>query len=374
MAEEKIQLTPEQEKIVLDAFVDKTEPPSITELVRLAFPDVEDMDGRSKEGRAIKVVLATKGLKARTTAVYVGVQRIELNESQKEFINNNYPNMQPVDMARALFANPALTNLNNETRSIADYLRHVRGQSSTPAPQVDAALEEVPEQDYRSPKTTSGVLQRIDKYVFEHKIKKEHMTASHKAWLQALLAYMNTFRFVHQINIYTDQTSRDLFESSFVRYCYDKPDLTEEEVDQYIVLSHEAVNSSQIQIRIERLQVMMDEAATNSQEQGRANIAMSLVESINTLQTEYNQCVNRQNTLLNSLKQKRSDRLAALRSANASILNLIQTWKEAKSRQKLIHLADLRKEVRRKTIDELTTMEEIKARIFGANPEEILNG
>ena len=45
---------------------------------------------------------------------------------------------------------------------------------------------------------------------------------------------MHTFRFLHQIGTYNIETDRELFESSFVRYTWDKPDLTQEEVDQYI--------------------------------------------------------------------------------------------------------------------------------------------
>ena len=60
---------------------------------------------------------------------------------------------------------------------------------------------------------------------------------------------MHTFRFNHQINNYETQNDRDLFESSFIRYTYDKPDLTQEEVDQYIVLSSEVVISANIQRR-----------------------------------------------------------------------------------------------------------------------------
>jgi hypothetical protein len=368
MPEEKIQLTPEQETLIWEAFSkDLSNPPSITELVKLAFPTLQDADGRGKEGRAIKSLLAVRGVKARTTNEYQPVPRIELPENHKEFIRNNRDKMTPVDLARTIFNVPDLNNSSVEARSVAEYMR------TLPAIQnLSSTLADVPEDDYRPPKSVAGVLQKVDKYIFHHPIKKDEMTAAHKNALEALLAYMNTFRFVHQINLYESQTNRDLFESSFVRYCYDKADLTEEEVDQYIVLSHEAVNSSSIQTRIERLQALMEESTGNDND--RARISMSLVEAINTLQTEYNQCVNRTNTLLNSLKQKRSDRLAELRAGNASILNLIQVWKEEKSRHKLIHIADLRKAVLEKAAEELSTVEDVKARIMGHNPTELIHG
>lgn len=367
----EIQLTPEQEKKILDAF-NADNSISVTDLTKLAFPENPDIDGRSKEGRAVKLLLAAQGLKARTTGTYKKMDRVPLSDSHKEFIGNNRNKMTPVDMARTIFANPQLSNLDIETRSVAEYVLSLE-------PLVDLAdnngveASDVPLKDYASPRTAPGVLLKIDKYVFAHDIQKDNMTAAHRACLDALLAYMNTFRFIHQINLYESQTNRDLFESSFVRYCYDKADLTEEEVDQYIVLSHEAVNSSTIQTRIERLQILMDDVSQNS-EKDKARISMSLVDAINTLQNEYNQSAKRFNDLLNSLKQKRSDRLMEQRSANASILNLVQLWKEEKSRKKFIHIADMKKQDRAKAVEELSTMEAIKARVFGISQQEIIDG
>lgn len=365
-----ITLTPEQENIILEAF-NKPDVPSIVDLIKLAFPGTE-ADGRSKWGRAIKILLSQRGLKATTTTEYIPVEKIELNDAQKEFIRNNRATMNPMEMGKILFNNPALSNLNIETRTISEYIKSL--DITSPLPEIVAApVNDVPEGEYSPPKSISGALQRVDKYVFTHGIDKETMTAQQKAGLEALLSYLNTFRFVHQINLYESQASRNLFESSFVRYTYDKPDLTEEEVDQYINVSHDNVSMSSTQVRMEHLSAMMDEVTTQDVDE-RARISMSLVEAINSLSTEYNQIAKRQQSLLGDLKQKRSDRIAQLRSANASILNLVQLWKEERSRLKLIHLADAKKELLKKSVGELSEMSELHARVLGLNPEEIING
>lgn len=367
MPEQVVTLTPEQERIVLDAFTAKNDA-SIAELVRLVFPNSVG-DGRSFEGRAIKSLIAARGLKVNTKTNYTPLSRTELNEQQKEFIRNNKTSMSTVEMARTLFSNPELGNLNIETRVVADYLRTVQTKEDI----AQTGPVDIPSENYSAPKSVAGVLLRVDKYVFSHGINKETMTAQQKAGLEALLSYLNTFRFVNQINLYETQTSRDLFESSFVRYCYDKPDLTEEEVDQYINVSHDNVAMAATQARVERLSQMLDEAGQDSAGD-RARISMSLVEAISQLNTELNQVAKRQKDLLGDLKQKRSDRLSALRGANASILNLVQLWKEEKTRKKLIHLADLRKKTLEKSLNELSGMEEIKCRIFGLDVNEVLNG
>ena len=101
---------------------------------------------------------------------------------------------------------------------------------------------------------------------------------------------------------------------------------------------------------------------------------MSLVEAIGKAQNYYHQSVGRQNKLLSDLKEKRSDRLKNQIKENASIINLVQMWKEEESRNKLIQLAELRKKVVKSEIDNLSSMDEVKARILGIGPDEILNG
>ena len=144
--------------------------------------------------------------------------------------------------------------------------------------------------------------------------------------------------------------------------------MAQEEVDQFILLSAEVVIASNIQDRVERLNRLLDDVSDDTD--GR-RISMALVESINTAQTEYNQSVTRQQKLLNDLKEKRSDKLKKQISENASILNLVEMWKEEESRNKMIKLAMLRKEAVREEQKKLGTMDEVIAKILGLTEEEL---
>ena len=208
---------------------------------------------------------------------------------------------------------------------------------------------------------------RINKYIAEP-YNKDKLTNIQKKEIHAALGYIGTYRFIHQVNRYGVQGDRDLFESTFIRYIYDKPDLAQEEVDQFILLSAEVVIASNIQDRVERLNRLLDDVSDDTD--GR-RISMALVESINTAQTEYNQSVTRQQKLLNDLKEKRSDKLKKQISENASILNLVEMWKEEESRNKMIKLAMLRKEAVREEQKKLGTMDEVKAKILGLTEEEL---
>ena len=355
---DEIVLAPEQEVSIDDFYEDKGVT-AIKELVGLIFPNIDEKfrDGRSIYGKAIKSYLASKGKK--TVATSDKKEGYNLNQEERDFLYNNCSTMCETLYGEKI--NPS----DRRFRACSDFVKTIDGKVV-----LSEIVREVSPSDYLPPKNETKAISRINKYVHEG-IDKNNLKASDKKNISRLIAYMHTYRFLHQISNYSSQDNRELFESSFVRYTHDKPDLTQEEVDQYIVLSAEVVIASNIQIRVERLQELLDQAAEETE--GK-RMAMSLVESINTAQTEYNQCVNRQTKLLNELKEKRSQRLSKQIKENASILNLVEMWKDEESRHKMIKLAEIRKKALEEEVERLSTMDEIKCRIMGLTEEEVLNG
>ena len=275
--------------------------------------------------------------------------------------------MRPMELAKVVFDDPKISSLDLRYKVLIEYYNTIDNKVKySDITNEDASVEG----GYAPPKSESRALVRVNKYV-HNGINKDKLTSKDKKNLSTLIGYMHTYRFLHQIGTYGIETDRELFESSFVRYTWDKDDLTQEEVDLYIVLSAEVVIASNIQRRVERLQTLLDQNAEDTE--GR-KMAMSLVEAINTAQTEYNQCVNRQTKLLNELKEKRSQRMSKMMQDSASILNLVELWKDEESRNKMIKLADLRRQNISSEIERLSSMEEIKSRILGISEEEILNG
>ena len=364
MNDEILILTEEQQLKLLQEWNSRpNNPPSLAELVKLAF-DRDDLDGRSKEGKAVKQFLASRQIKPKKSHEYEAKGLLELTIEQKEYISNNCHTMTGLEMAKILFKNESLTNLSQETRSVLEHMKTI----PTNIKFNNSENENIPTDEYRPPRSEERMIAKINKYVLDG-VDKNKMTHKIKKEISSIIGYMNTFRFTHQINLYDDERDRDLFESSFVRYTYDKSDLSQEEVDQYIVLSTEVVISSNIQQTINLLQNQIDTAI---QEDGK--IPMALVEASNTARKEYNDCVNRQQKLLNDLKVKRSEKLSKQVKETASIINLVQMWNEEESRQKLIKMAEMRKQVIEKEIDRLSTMDEVKCKILGISKDEILNG
>ena len=356
-------LNEDQKALIINTWNEKKEnPPSLQELTQLVFPEIPNIDGRSLYGKAVKKFLASRDLKVKTKSEYTPKDRTEFTQEQKDFITNNAAMMTAVDLARSLFNNYTLSNLSIESRSVEEYL-------NTLPKQVRAVQTEEEQQgDYKPPKNQERAMVRVNKYVLDG-IDKDKITAKQKKELNSLISYLHTYRFLHQIGTYVDSVDRDLFESSFIRYAYDKSDLTQEEVDQYIILATEVVISSNIQETIQTLQEQINMEMDSGQK-----IPMTLVEAVTSARTEYNQCVGRQQKLLNDLKVKRSERMQKQVKENASILNLVLMWKDEETRNEMLKMADMRREVLKGEIGRLSSMDDVKARIFGLTEEEVLDG
>lgn len=359
-------ITPEQDKAIVE-YWNRTpnNPPFLKDIVTHVFG--RECDNRSKEARAIKHALAQHGFKARMPSE-LPPKFIELSEAHKTYIANNASTMNALEMARILFANSTLTNLNAETRAVNEYIKTL---DTKVVLNSGEDTEDVPNGKYEPPKTFDKVLRRVNQYI-NMSLDKDKLSAIQKKGLDTLIGYLHTFRFLKQINNYENEDDRKSFEDAFIRYTYDKPDLSQEEVDEYIILANEVVISFKIQRRTERLQSMMDDIADSNPD--NVKISMSLVEAINTAQNEYNQCVHRQQKLLDDLKEKRSSRMSKQIKDNASVLNLLQEWKNEETRKRWLKLAEIEQKAISEEVDKIASMDEIKARIFGLTKDEIKYG
>ena len=364
-------LTPEQKEKVLRYWKEKEgkgEEPNLRELSFYVFG--EGIDGRSKEGRALKDFLAEYEIKPKGAQVYKAKERKTLTQEQKDYIENNCGNMSALEMSRVLFKDNKLSNFSVEARTVDEFIVDLKPVT------VYQPHEQLSKEEWKAPNTLDRTIARINKHFkMGGGIDRDKMSAREQRQAESLMRYINTFRFEVQINAYDEERDRELFESVFVRYTYDKEDLTEEEADQYTILAGESVMERKIKKRSEYLQKLLDvQTGVDGDENERAKVSMSLVEAIGKSTSELNACNKRQLDLVNALKQKRSDRLSKRVQENASILNLIDTWKSAKTRKELLILAERRKGKVEEAIEELASMDDVQAKVLGISKSEALHG
>lgn len=356
-------LTEEQQNIILSKLTeDRETPPLIKELIDLCFPN-QNLDARSKEGRAIREFIASKNLDYTNARTWIPKKVIVLTEEQKSFVTNNINTIKPLEMARTLFQNPKLTNTDSETREIYKYIKTLPTKIRTVA--IGEAMST---EDYKPPKTEDQALARINKYVQNSEIDRNKLNEKHKRNIKSLIGYMHTMRYLSQINTYASEVERELFESEFIRCTYDKS-LTEEEVSQYIIYCTEVVIAKQVSKRIQDFEAEQDTFIAENN--GKLN--MSVVEAISSLRKEYNDCIGRQKSSLKSLQGERKERMKHDGANKGSVADIIVYAQNEEKRMHLLKMAADRREKIKEEIGRIKDMNEIKAEIFGISEEELLN-
>ncbi|MEY4342224.1 MAG: hypothetical protein RL736_14 [Pseudomonadota bacterium] len=342
---------------------------TLTEITAYTYNN-ENIDSRSKEGRIVKKFLLDNNIEYKNRSVFQR-DRIELTKEQHEFIENNYKNQHYLDMAKILFKNNNLTHLNLEAREVNKYVEIIQKKDPTYLEMNTYVPKERnnPIGEYFPPRRSDQTLYRINRYL-NLGWELEKLKAIQIKQVDTLQRYLNTFSFCYQINTYRRDDDRKLFEDAFIRYTYDKEDLTQEELDQFIVLCTEVVTASTILQQVEDLRQTLRQAS--EEEEGR-NIKMQLNEAISNLQTEYNQCRGRQNKLYKSLVDDRSKKIQERKQENASILNLVQAWKDEERRKSIIHLAEAQKQNLEGEARRLSSMDELKAVIRGIDIDEMVH-
>lgn len=339
-------------------------------LARLISGD-PSLDGRSLWARAIREFLVENDIKVRTTEKEKMATLI-LTQEQTDFIDANMEKMKTLELVRLLFKSESLTPLSREFRAVYSYI----GQKNKHLIKMED--EPVAEDDYEVPKTIFTLIRRVNKHVPNPKdpttslypLDVKLLGTVEEKCLRMLLGYVSMPRFSQQMNTYKRQMDRDLFESTFLGMTYDKPDLTREEQEQFMNLAAEIVQTMQIDRQIQKLEQEMDESMSGESDR---KLTMTMVELVNSLREKFDKSKERQKKLFDTLAGSRSDRIKKRVTENASILNLVDAWRDDIKRNEMIRLALLQKQAEEKDINRMTSMEDVLLIVAGMSKSEALN-
>lgn len=360
MSDEKIELTEEDKEYIKANFAEVP----LIDLTRKVSGNPE-ADGRHYMGKIISRYIGELGGKPKTTK-HIKVE-MELTEENKTYIKNNYKNSKPLEIAKNLFPEKKqLTALNKETILVQEYIKSFD-------PDAIESRDELSVGTYRAPQKIETLLYKVLKYVTKFSIGDakcpdvKNLTELEKKQYNALLSYINTHRFLSQINRYSKEEDRETFESCFIRYTFDKPDLLQEDVDQYIVICDEIVSQGKIQRTIELLDAQINEALES--EGGARSISGNTVELVNAQREKLNVSRKRVDDATTKLVQTRSKRLDNKFQENASILNLVEAWQTEKTRMELIEVAKQQKKAEGDEIEKISNMDGVMALVAGFSKE-----
>ena len=347
-------LSPDQ-KLFIDEHFSQT--PDLIELTRAAFMD-DSLDGRTKEGRAVRKYLSEKDMDYRTTKVEK-VKAVHLSEEQQEFVEEYAADdMNAYRIAQIIFPDKNLTPLSKETLVIADHIKEVAPQNVAPE---DSALN----RKWEPTESVPIAVKRINTCVGK-KLHPEELNVQQQKGIDTLLNYLKSPRLSQVINNYTNQQDRDLFESEFIRATWDKPDLTTDEINLYINVCVDYINLKNISNHMEKLNRLFNDA------EGQQEMTVRLAELLKTKSEEYNQCEKRQESLINRLNGDRAKRLAHRHQQVQSVLSLVELFQQQQERELMVKIAEMQKAAVREEVENIASMPEWKARVLGIGEEDVL--
>lgn len=330
----------------------------LTELTQLVFPDAENIDGRSKQGRAVRKFLADNQIDYETRH-FGAKDPIILNQEQKDFVDNSISDgMTCSQVAGILFPDARITKVGQEYVAIHAYVES-NEHLTTPA------IEDAAFRQYSPPKAASKIIKKINDTA-QTNIDENKLSMAERKGMESLGGFLASPRFIQVINNYDSQQDRDLFEAEFVRATWDKPDLTSDEINLYINVCMDYIHLKNIQGAINKLNRMFDEA------EDQQDLTVRLAELLKTKSEEYNQCEKRMESLIQKLQGDRSKRISNKQQQNASILALVQLFQEEEERAVMIKIAELQKQAAREETDRLESMPSWKARVLGISKEDVI--
>lgn len=330
---------------------------------------IPDCDSRDKRGIAIRKFLAEREIKLRPANIYKKKEELELREEQKQFVINNYSNdpqkvgMTCLEIAETIFNKKGLTNLHPEVQAVIKFVK-------TQDPKVLEKEDIVQESEYTPPKTIQQAAARVNKYIL-NAITKEDIEKNSRIQknLTFLIRFCHLNRFISQVSSFDKEKDRKMFEGSYIRFVYDKSDLQEEDLELYINLCCDIVDYTHMRDELADLQRLFSDCADDTE--GK-RVSMSIVEAIKNLRKDIDDNNKRQKALIATLTSERNKRIDLRNKQDASLVQLIDFWKNYDNRQQIIALAEIRNKKIKEEIIRLETIDDLKLQLYGIDSSEII--
>lgn len=349
-----MKLTEEQQQFIKNNFL---EIPDLIELTRQVFKD-DTLDGRTKEGRAVRAYLVQSNLEYNTTKKEKR-EDIEFTEEQKEFIlQYAREEMSAYEICKILFPEINITNLSKEVIEVAKYIEEIDESLLHP---TESALNS----QYFAPKSNSRVIKKINDYC-QQELNEKELGQQEIDNIESTKKFLSAPRFLQVINTYSAMDDRNLFEAEFIRSVWDKPDLTSDELNLYINVCMDYIHLKNISKAIDKLNRMFEDC------EDQRDMTVRLAELLKTKSEEYNQCEKRQETLIARLNGDRKERVKNKHRDNSSILSLVKVFQNETDRKRMVEMAEKQKLIIAEEADRIENMDVWKARVLGISKDEAL--
>ena len=349
-----MELTEEQRQFLRE---NASKVPNLIDLTKQCFKD-NSLDGRSKEGRAVRKFLVENSIDFRTTS-RPPAEIIEFTDEQCEFIiQQAETGLSSLEIAKIVFPSRNVKPLSAEQRAVLAKIREVN-------PDILPSQDSGALNSYLSPKSPSRIIKKINDATGLG-LEESRLNRQKQVCVEKLGVNLSNSRFLKIINNYLNEEDRVLFEHEFIRLTWDKPDLTADEINLYLNVCKEVINLEVISAHLNKLNNMFDEADEQQE------MSIRLAEIIKAKSSEYHQCETRIENLTKKLQGDRGERMKKLQKENASFLSIVQLFQEEEERKTILKIAEMQKEAVKKEAERLEGMAEWKARVLGISQDDVI--
>jgi len=349
-----MKLTKEQQKFLEENAKDMLD---LNDLTQKCFKD-DKLDGRNKEGRAVRKFLIENDIDYKTTA-RAPTDKIDLTDQQKEFIlDQAQEGLSSLEIAKLIFPQKRIKPLSNEQRTVLSYIHEIN-------PDFVPSQESGAVNDYSSPKSPSRIVKKINDATGIG-LEESKLNRQKQICIEKLRINLSNSRFLKIINNYLNKQDRELFEQEFIRLSWDKPDLTADELNLYLNVCKEVINLEVVSAHLNKLNDMFDVADDQTE------MTVRLAEIIKAKSQEYHQCETRIENLTKKLQGDRAERKKKNQKDNASFLAIVHMFQEEEERKNMVRMAEMQKKLIKEEAERMEGMAEWKARILGISKDDAI--
>ena len=267
----------EEQKILINKKIEE----GLTDYVVLAnlLFNREDLQGRSKEAKLIRDYMISCGSLGKKEKAKPKPDSEWLTTSHIEFIDQNIKTgITPKQITELLFSKE-LAGVSNLNVFITPQYRAVHKYIKEKYPEYLVDNESAVNEKYVVPRSLGTVIKKVNKWAGQDLLEGK-LTLQHRKFLEKLLNYLASPRFVQNYDSYRSANDKDLFEAEFVRSVWDKPDLTIDEINLYINVCMDYINLKQIDMKKNKVNEMFNDT------QEQKDFTMRLTEVLKTISEE----------------------------------------------------------------------------------------
>lgn len=325
--------------------------------------EIEELDGRSKQGQALKKFLISRNYSPVAAQTYIRKTDItELTDQDKDFIRNHAAELKPLEIAKARFGD-------NVTIGDVEYrLVHKFYESLPPEFWTSRYAENT--KDYTPPKQFNQALARLRNFRIVD-WTEDKMSVFDKECVKKLIEFANIPRFESDMSSIKDQKERNMVEAEFFRHIYNKPDLNSEDLSMYIGAAFATLDIKRLREEEGKARELIENSV--DEDTGKPKFNQALIEYASGIRTEIGTRQSKLEQTFKKLSGDRAERLKNQGNQNITIAAMVDLWKDKTKRDKMIMLAKKREEKLLEEIAELKSMEALKFELWGANIGELIH-